>query len=173
VIREIRPEDVAAVVALVHELAEYERAAQDCALTVDQLHAALFPPAPALFGHVAEDAGEVVGCALWFRNFSTWCGVHGVYVEDLYVRPAHRGRGHGRALLAALAAVCVDLGYARLEWSVLDWNTPSIAFYRGLGAVPMAEWTSYRLDGPALVALGATGAGPAGRGPSTTPGTAR
>jgi GNAT superfamily N-acetyltransferase len=131
----------------VHELAEYARAAQDCALTVDQLHAALFPPAPALFGHVAEDAGEVVGCALWFRNFSTWCGVHGVYVEDLYVTPAHRGRGHGRALLAALAAVCVDLGYARLEWSVRDWNTPSIAFYRGLGAVPMAEWTSYRLDG--------------------------
>ena len=172
-IREIRPEDVPAAVALVHDLAEYERAAPDCALTVEQLHAALFTPAPALFGHVAEDTGEVVGCALWFRNFSTWRGVHGIYIEDLYVAPEHRGRGHGRALLAALAAVCVDLGYARLEWSVLDWNTPSIAFYRELGAVPMEEWTTYRLDGPALVALGTTGDRPGPSAPSTIAGTAR
>ena len=142
-----------------HELAEYERAAERCLLTADQLRAALFGPAPALFGHVAEVAeGEghraVVGCALWFLNFSTWRGVHGLYLEDLYVQPAHRGGGISRALLARLAAVCVERGLARLEWAVLDWNTPSIGFYRTLGAVPMDEWTVFRLDGAALEKLG-------------------
>ena len=142
-----------------HELAEYERAAEHCLLTGDQLRAALFGPAPALFGHVAEVAegdGQraVVGCALWFLNFSTWRGVHGLYLEDLYVQPAHRGGGIGRALLARLAAVCVERGLARLEWAVLDWNTPSIGFYRTLGAVPMDEWTVFRLDGAALEKLG-------------------
>jgi GNAT superfamily N-acetyltransferase len=153
-VREIRPSDVAAVVGLVHELAAYEREPESCHLTSEQLTAALFGPAPALFGHVAEVGGEVVGCALWFLNFSTWRGVHGIYLEDLYVRPACRGAGLGRALLARLAQVCAERGYGRLEWSVLDWNAPSIAFYRSLGAVPMDEWTTLRLDGPALVALG-------------------
>jgi GNAT superfamily N-acetyltransferase len=155
VIRRVRPEDVAAVVELVHELAEYEREAASCLLTTEQLTAALFGPSPALFGHVAALQGEVVGCALWFLNFSTWRGVHGIYLEDLYVRPAHRGAGLGRALLAALAAECSERGYARLEWSVLDWNAPSIAFYRALGAVSMDGWTTFRLDGDALTALGA------------------
>jgi GNAT superfamily N-acetyltransferase len=154
VIRRVRPDDVPAVVGLVHELADYEREAASCLLTDEQLHAALFGPTPALFGHVAELDGQVVGCALWFLNFSTWRGVHGVYLEDLYVRPAHRGQGLGRALLAALAAVCTERGYARLEWSVLNWNEPSIAFYRSIGAVPMDEWTTFRLDGDALAALG-------------------
>jgi GNAT superfamily N-acetyltransferase len=154
VIRRVAPADVPAVVALVHELADYEREPDSCTLTAGQLDAALFGPAPALFGHVAEADGEVVGCALWFLNFSTWRGVHGLYLEDLYVRPAHRGAGLGRALLAALAAVCAERGYARLEWSVLDWNAPSIAFYRALGAVPMDGWTTFRLDGDALAALG-------------------
>jgi GNAT superfamily N-acetyltransferase len=154
-IREVRPDDVEAVVGLVHELADYEREPESCHLTPDQLTAALFGPTPALFGHVAEVGGEVVGCALWFLNFSTWQGVHGVYLEDLYVRPGHRGAGLGRALLARLAQVCVERGYGRLEWSVLDWNAPSIAFYRSLGAVAMDEWTTYRLDGPALASLGA------------------
>lgn len=153
-IRRIAPEDVPAVVGLVHELAEYEREAGSCLLTPEQLTAALFGPSPALFGHVAAVDGEVVGCALWFLNFSTWRGVHGVYLEDLYVRPAHRGAGLGRALLAALAAECVERGYARLEWSVLDWNAPSIAFYRALGAASMDGWTTFRLDGEALTALG-------------------
>ena len=153
-IREIEERDVEAVVALVHELAEYERAAEHCHLTADQLRAALFGPAPALFGHVAEVAGSVVGCALWFLNFSTWRGAHGLYLEDLYVQPAHRGAGLGRALLAGLAAVCAERGLARLEWSVLDWNAPSIGFYRALGAVGMDEWTVFRLDGDALAALG-------------------
>ncbi|HXV94605.1 MAG TPA: GNAT family N-acetyltransferase, partial [Pseudonocardia sp.] len=128
---------------------------------------ALFGPAPALFGHVAEvpatgGGTEVVGCALWFLNFSTWRGVHGIYLEDLYVRPAHRGAGLGRALLARLAAVCAERGYARLEWSVLDWNTPSIGFYRSLGAVGMDGWTTFRLDGEPLAALGREGV-PGGR----------
>ena len=153
-IRRIAEEDVPAVVGLVHELAGYEREPDSCLLTPDQLAAALFGPAPAVFGHVAEVGGEVVGCALWFLNFSTWRGVHGVYLEDLYVRPAHRGAGLGRALLAALAAECTERGYARLEWSVLDWNAPSIAFYRSLGAVSMDGWTTFRLDGDALTALG-------------------
>ncbi len=158
-IRAVEERDVDAVVGLVHELAEYERAAERCLLTPAQLHAALFAPAPALFGHVAEVAGEdgrraVVGCALWFLNFSTWRGVHGLYLEDLYVQPAHRGAGIGRALLARLAGVCAERGLARLEWAVLDWNEPSIGFYRSLGAVTMDEWTVFRLDGAALEKLG-------------------
>lgn len=152
-IRRVAPADVPAVVGLVHELAAYEKEPESCLLTGEQLEAALFGPAPALFGHVAERDGAVVGCALWFRNFSTWRGVHGLYLEDLYVQPAHRGAGLGRALLAALAAECTSRGYARLEWSVLDWNAPSIAFYRALGAVPMDEWTTFRLDGAALAEL--------------------
>ena len=155
-IRRVEPGDVDPVVGLVHELAEYERAADSCLLTADQLTAALFGPSPALFGHVAEVDGEVVGCALWFLSFSTWRGVHGLYLEDLYVRPAHRGAGLGRALLAALAGVCAERGYARLEWAVLDWNAPSIAFYRAIGAVPMDGWTTQRLDGDALAALAAS-----------------
>lgn len=154
-IREVRPADVAAVVGLVRELADYERELASCRLTEEQLRTALFGPHPALFGHVAERDGAVVGCALWFLNFSTWRGTHGIYLEDLYVDPAHRGAGLGRALLATLAAVCVERGYGRLEWSVLDWNEPSIGFYRALGAVAMDEWTTFRLTGPALDQLGA------------------
>lgn len=153
-IRAVEERDVDAVVGLVHELAEYERAAEHCLLRAEQLRSALFGPVPALFGHIAELDGRVVGCALWFLNFSTWRGVHGLYLEDLYVQPTHRGRGIGRALLARLAAVCVERGLARLEWAVLDWNTPSIGFYRTLGAVPMDEWTVFRLDGAALEKLG-------------------
>jgi GNAT superfamily N-acetyltransferase len=148
-IRRVRESDVDAVVGLAYELAEYERAPQDCHLTAEQLHTALFGPAPALFGHVAEVDGRVVGSALWFLNFSTWRGTHGIFLEDLYVQPAMRGSGLGKALLMALARECVDKGYARLEWSVLDWNTPAIDFYKAAGAVAMDEWTVFRLtDGP-------------------------
>ena len=154
-VRGVRAEDVAAVVELVHELADYERAADECALTDEQLRAALFGPSPALFGFVAELDGEVVGFALWFLNFSTWRGTHGIYLEDLYVRPEHRGHGFGRLLLARLARECVERGYARLEWSVLDWNEPALGFYRRIGAAAMDGWTVHRLDGDALSALGA------------------
>lgn len=153
-IRPVSPADVSSVVGLVHELAAYERAPEQCTLTDVELRGALFRESPALFGHVATVMDEVVGCALWFLNFSTWRGVHGIYLEDLFVQPAHRGKGLGRALLAELAAECVRRGYARLEWAVLDWNEPAIGFYRTLGAAPQDEWTTFRLEGEALRSLG-------------------
>jgi GNAT superfamily N-acetyltransferase len=162
-VRPIRPDDVPAVVGLVRELAEYEKAAHEVRLTDSQLHDRLFGEAPALFGHVAvaDDGvarGEVVGMALWFLNFSTWRGTHGIYLEDLYVQPAHRGTGLGKELLRTLAALCVERGYSRLEWWVLDWNTPSIEFYTKAGAVPMDEWTVFRLTDEALTDFAASGA---------------
>jgi GNAT superfamily N-acetyltransferase len=156
-VRPVRPDDVPALVGLVHELAEYERAAHEVRLTEAQLDERLFGPAPALFGHVAEVDGAIVGMALWFLNFSTWRGTHGIYLEDLYVQPAHRGAGLGKELLRTLAAVCVERGYSRLEWSVLDWNTPSIDFYKAAGAVPMDGWTVFRLTDEALDRFAAPG----------------
>jgi GNAT superfamily N-acetyltransferase len=154
-VRPIRPDDVPAVVGLVRELAEYERAAHEVRLTEEQLHASLFGERPALFGHVATAGdgvapGAVVGMALWFLNFSTWRGTHGIYLEDLYVQPQHRGSGLGKELLRTLAELCVQRGYSRLEWWVLDWNTPSIDFYKAQGVVPMDEWTVFRLTDDAL-----------------------
>jgi len=153
-IRPARPEDVPAVSAMVHELAEFEQATDKCHLTEEQLTAALFGVRPAVFAHVAvpnkgEDGGEPIGMALWFVNFSTWEGTHGLYLEDLYVRPAARGTGAGGALLAALAAVCVERGYRRMEWVMLDWN-PAAEFYAAIGATVIADWLPYRLTGPAL-----------------------
>lgn len=150
--------DVPVLVTLIGDLAEYERARDQVRLTENRLHAALFGPDPVVRCHVAEHDGVVIGMALWFRNFSTWTGEPGIYLEDLFVRPEHRGGGHGRALLAALAAECVERGYTRLEWSVLDWNTPAIGFYQSIGAVGQTEWTVHRLDGAALASL-AQGAG--------------
>jgi GNAT superfamily N-acetyltransferase len=152
-VRPIRPDDVPAVVGLVRELAEYEKALHEVRLTEEQLTASLFGDSPALFGHVAEVDGQVVGTALWFLNFSTWRGTHGIYLEDLYVQPQHRGTGLGRELLRSLAELCVERGYGRLEWSVLDWNAPSIEFYKAAGAVPMDEWTVFRLTDEALSAF--------------------
>jgi GNAT superfamily N-acetyltransferase len=153
-IRRVEPRDVDAVVRLVHELALYEKAPEQCRLTSEQLHTALFGESPALFGHVAEVDGQVVGIALWFLNFSTWDGVHGIYLEDLYVTPEQRGKGLGKQLLEALARECVDKGYTRLQWWVLNWNEPSIGFYKSLGAIPMDEWTTMRVSDEALVRLG-------------------
>jgi len=149
-IRPARPKDVDRIVQLVHELAEYEKLPEECHLTSPLLHAALFAQSPAVFGQVAEVASELVGYSLHFLNYSTWEGVHGIYLEDLYVQPEHRGSGLGTALLFNLAAIAVRRGYARVEWSVLDWNAPSIAFYESLGAVAMTGWSVYRLTGPAL-----------------------
>ncbi|MCZ2823923.1 MULTISPECIES: GNAT family N-acetyltransferase [unclassified Modestobacter] len=150
-VRRARPDDVPTVLRLVRELAAYEESEHEAQMTADQLHAALFGESPALFGHVAlAGDGEIAGFALWFLNFSTWRGTHGLYLEDLYVSPAHRGTGLGRELLRTLADECVARGFARLEWSVLDWNTPSIEFYRAAGAVPMDGWTVFRLTGDAL-----------------------
>jgi GNAT superfamily N-acetyltransferase len=154
-IRPARPGDVPAIVELVRDLARYERALHEVSATEEALQAALFGPEPAVFAHVAEHEGAVGGFALWFLSFSTWLGKHGIYLEDLYVRPELRGLGHGRALLAELAKICVERGYRRLEWAVLDWNEPALRFYRSLGAVPMDEWRVQRITGDALTLLAA------------------
>jgi GNAT superfamily N-acetyltransferase len=158
-VRQARDSDVASIHRLIVDLATYERAADRVRATPEQLRTALFGEQPAAYALVAEVDDQVVGFALYFRNFSTWEGLHGIYLEDLYVMPEHRGAGLGKALLSALAALAVDRGYARLEWAVLDWNQPSIDFYRSLGAVPMEEWTVFRLTGDPLlrVAAGARG----------------
>ncbi|WP_329456454.1 GNAT family N-acetyltransferase [Streptomyces sp. NBC_01497] len=155
-IRSATPDDVPEIHAMVRELAEYEKALPEARATEAELHEALFGDRPAVYAHLAVDdeTGGAVGFALWFLNFSTWRGVHGIHLEDLYVRPDRRGAGHGKALLGELARICGERGYGRLEWSVLDWNEPSIAFYRALGALPQDGWTVYRLTDDALTALG-------------------
>ncbi|WP_328440004.1 GNAT family N-acetyltransferase [Streptomyces sp. NBC_00444] len=155
-IRPAAPADIPVIHTLIRELAEYEKAPHEARATEQQLHDALFGDHPAAHAHIAADdaTGEPVGFALWFLNFSTWRGVHGIYLEDLYVRPSARGAGHGKALLTELAHLCVTRGYARLEWSVLNWNRPAINFYESLGARPQDEWTVYRLTDEALTKLG-------------------
>jgi GNAT superfamily N-acetyltransferase len=155
-IRDATVDDVPVIVSLVRELATYEREPDAVVATDEQFRDALFGHAPRVSCLVAEDDGDVVGFALWFLNFSTWLGRHGIYLEDLFVRPSARGRGHGKALLPELARIAVERGYGRVEWSVLDWNTSAQDFYRGLGAAPMDEWTVWRLSGDALTKLGET-----------------
>lgn len=155
-IRVAEPRDVPVLLALVHELAVYEREPDSVQATEDDLARALFGDGTASC-HVALAGGAVVGFALWFPTFSTWTGRPGLWLEDLYVRPVARGTGLGRALLQALAQVCVDRGWNRFEWWVLDWNAPAIGFYRALGAVPQQAWTTYRVDADALTALAAGG----------------
>jgi GNAT superfamily N-acetyltransferase len=133
-IRSATPQDVPHIHRLMRELAEYERSLAEVTATEDDLRRALFADQPAIFAHVAEHEGSVAGFALWFLNYSTWLGRHGIYLEDLYVTPAVRGTGLGRALLAELARICVQRGYGRLEWWVLDWNAPARGFYESLGA---------------------------------------
>jgi GNAT superfamily N-acetyltransferase len=149
-VREARESDIEQIHQLIIELATYERSADQVKVTPDQLRVALFGPQPAVYALVAEAGGALVGYALYFLNFSTWEGVHGIYLEDLYVKAEQRGGGLGKALLIALAEIAVSRGYARVEWWVLDWNQPSIDFYRRFGAVPMDEWTVFRLTGDAL-----------------------
>jgi GNAT superfamily N-acetyltransferase len=141
---------------LIQELAAYENARDKVEITEATLDAALFGPEPAVFAHVAEYRGVVAGFALWFVNFSTWTGRHGIYLEDLFVSPAVRGSGLGRALLAELAGICVDRGYGRLEWVVLDWNAPARGFYAAVGAESVNDWRVNRLTGTALSALAAS-----------------
>ncbi|CAN5281625.1 GNAT family N-acetyltransferase [soil metagenome] len=152
-IRPARPGDEAEIVAMIRELAEFERAAAECTVTEAQLHAALFAANPTVFGHVAEVDGHAAAIALWFLNFSTWDGVAGIYLEDLYVRPAFRRRGLAQALLSTLARECLDNGYSRLSWAVLNWNVNAIALYDAVGGKPQTEWTTYRVSGPELTTL--------------------
>lgn len=155
IIRRARPGDETELTAMIHELAEFERAAHECTVTETQLRDALFGEPPTVQGHVAEVDGEAAAGALWFRNFSTWDGVAGIYLEDLYVRPRFRRRGLARKMLATLARECVESGYTRLSWAVLDWNVNAIAFYDGVGGKPQSDWITYRVSGPELSALAA------------------
>ena len=161
VIRRARPGDVAEILAMVGDLAEYERLAHEAVATEEQFQSALFGADPKVFAHVVEhetpEGHHLGGFALWFLNFSTWLGKHGLYLEDLYVRPSLRGDGCGKALLAALAQECIDNDYGRLEWWVLDWNEPALGFYRSIGAVPMDEWTVHRVTGDDLLTLATEG----------------
>ena len=154
-IRPAEPRDVEAIHQFIVDLAVYEREPDAVTATASALDRALFGQNPALFADVAEVDGRVVGMAIWFLNYSTWDGRHGIYLEDLYVDPAHRGSGLGRDLLVTLARRCVERGYSRLQWWVLDWNEPSIDFYKAMGAVAMDEWTVYRTSGEALEAMAA------------------
>jgi GNAT superfamily N-acetyltransferase len=154
-IRPVRRGDEAELAAIIHELAEFERAAAECTVTESQLGTALFGDRPVVFGHIAEVDGSPAAAALWFYNFSTWDGVAGIYLEDLFVRPQFRRRGLARALLSTLARECVENGYSRLSWAVLDWNADAIATYDALGGKPQTDWITYRVSGPELSALSA------------------
>ncbi len=154
-IRPAQETDLDTIIELIHALADYEREPDAVELERETLRRHLFGPRPYAEVLIAEtDAGESAGFALFFHNFSTWKGKPGIWLEDLFVRPELRGHGYGRALLASLAALAVERDCGRLEWSVLDWNEPSIGFYRSLGALAMDEWTTYRLTGDALSSLG-------------------
>ncbi len=152
-IRPARAGDAEAIFGLVMALAQYERLDHAVASTPADLNAALFGPAPRVFCDLAEEDGQAVGLALWFYNFSTFAGCHGIYLEDLFVRPEARGRGTGRRLIAGLAARCVDENLGRLEWAVLDWNAPAIAFYRARGADILDDWRICRISGARLASL--------------------
>ena len=145
--------DAPKILQLIQDLALYEKAPNEAIATLEQIEQTLFSDLPSAFAHVAEVDGEVVGISIWFLNYSTWLGKPGIYLEDLYVDPEHRGKGLGLALLKELATICVERGYERLQWWVLDWNQPSIEFYTSLGAEAMDEWTVYRVSGEALKKL--------------------
>ena len=154
-IRLATPADVPAIYQMIRDLAAYERALPEVTGAEQDLHQSLFGPDPVVFAHVAEHEGQVAGFALWFLNYSTWQCRPGIYLEDLYVRPEFRGGGYGRQLLTELAALCVERGYGRLDWAVLDWNEPARGFYARLGATSQDDWTINRLTGAALRSLAA------------------
>jgi GNAT superfamily N-acetyltransferase len=149
-VRPIRADEVDELFAMICELAEYEQSLHEVRSTAEDFRVALFGPDPQLFGLVVDHDGALGGFAVWYVNFSTWSGRHGIYLEDLYVRPHLRGLGYGKALLSELSRICVERGYPRLEWWVLDWNEPAISFYRSIRALSMDEWTVNRLTGDAL-----------------------
>jgi GNAT superfamily N-acetyltransferase len=145
--------DVPLILSFIRKLAEYEKLSHLVVATEANVHSNVFGPNPVAEVLLAYWDAQPVGFALYLRNFSTFLGQPGIYLEDLFVDPEHRGKGIGKALLTQLAKIAIDRGYGRLEWAVLDWNTPSIEFYRSLGAVPLDEWTAYRLTGDALSRL--------------------
>ncbi len=152
----IRPATIAdteEMLALIYELALYEKAPEEAKATAEQIKESFFGENPQVFCEIVEVDGEIAGFAIWFLNYSTWLGKHGIYLEDLFIRPQFRGKGFGKALLKHLAAICEKRGYGRFQWWVLNWNEPSIEFYKSLGAIAMDEWTIYRVSGGALTEL--------------------
>ena len=149
-IRLAKPDDVDDIHQLIYELAVYEKAPEEAKATVEAIRASLFSDKPVAHCHVAEVDGKVVGIAIWFLNYSTWLGKPGIYLEDLFVQPEYRKQGLGKEFMKVLAKLCVENGYERFQWWVLDWNTPSIDFYKSIGAVAMDEWTVFRLSGDEL-----------------------
>ena len=156
-IRRAEPADAALVYELVCALADYEKLRHEVDATPEEIAKALFAPEPRLYCDLAEWNGEAAGFVVWFLNFSTFRGRHGIYLEDVFVKPDFRGRGIGKALMRHLARTCVDNGYARFEWAVLDWNAPSIAFYESIGAEIKGEWKVCRMSGPALAKFAGQG----------------
>lgn len=152
-IRLARKGDEAEITAMIYELAEFERLTDQCVVTETQIATALFGERPTAYAHIVEVDGQAAATALWFLNFSTWDGVPGIYLEDLYVRPAFRRGGLARALLSTLARECVDKGYTRLQWAVLDWNINAIALYDEVGGQPLTDWITYRVSGAELTEL--------------------
>ena len=153
-IRPAKQEDAGVILQLIKDLAFYEKAPDEVKATEKEILETIFAPNPSVFADLIEVEGQVVAIAIWFLNYSTWQGKHGIYLEDLYVKPEFRGRGYGKALLQHLAKVCIERGYGRFQWWVLDWNSPAIEFYKGLGAEAMDEWTVYRVSGEKLKELG-------------------
>jgi len=156
-IRAATEADIPTILALIQALADYERLRDACVATDEQLRQTLFGPTPFAEVIIGEEAGRAVGFALYFHNYSTFLAKPGIYLEDLFVWPEDRGKGYGKALLLAVVATAKERGCGRVEWSVLDWNEPSIQFYRSLGAVPMDEWTTMRLDEVAMCSLAGQG----------------
>lgn len=152
-VRAATPDDVALIYRFIRDLADYEKLAHAVEASEADIARDLFGPTPRVFADIAEADGAPAGFALWFYSYSTFRGRHGIYLEDLFVREEARGRGAGKALLQGLARRCVQEGLARLEWAVLDWNAPSIAFYDSLGAAALDDWITRRLDGEALAQL--------------------
>lgn len=155
VLRRARPGDEDGILACIQALAVYEREPDAVENTAPLLTETLFGPDPRAFAHVVKKDGAIVAIAVWFLTYSTWTGRHGIWLEDLFVGEEHRALGYGGALIRALARECVERGYPRLEWTVLDWNEPAVGFYRSIGAAPMDEWTTQRLTGDALAAMAA------------------
>ena len=153
-IRPAQQDEVGIVLQLIHDLALYEKAPDEVEATEKELLETIFVDNPRVFCDVVEVDGEIAGMAIWFLNYSTWQGKHGIYLEDLFIKPEFRGKGYGKALLQHLAKVCDERGYGRFQWWVLDWNSLAIEFYKSLGAVAMDEWTVYRVSGDPLKKLG-------------------
>ena len=156
-IRSAEISDLPAILQFIHDLAKYEKAPNEVKLSLSELEESLFTKNPQVYCLISEADGKATGFAVWHLNYSTWLGRHGIYLEDLYVDPKYRGLGHGKALLRRLAQICIERGYKRLQWWVLDWNETAIEFYKSIGAQPMDEWTVFRVSGSSLEKLATEG----------------